>query len=46
MIKLSALTMSDITGFLAFIWIELFSVHNLIWLIWRYRLAMHDHHKA
>jgi glycosyltransferase involved in cell wall biosynthesis len=46
LIKLSALTMSDVAGFLVFIWIELFSVHNLIWLIWRKRLAIHDHHKA
>jgi glycosyltransferase involved in cell wall biosynthesis len=45
MIKLSALTMNDLTGFLSFIFIELFSIHNLIWLIWRKRLAIHDHHK-
>ena len=42
MIKLSALTLSDISGFLSFIFIELFILPNLIWLIWSRRLAMHN----
>jgi glycosyltransferase involved in cell wall biosynthesis len=45
-IKLSRLIMSDITGFLSFIFIELFIIHNLVWLIWSKRLAMHDKHKV
>ncbi|MCX6268080.1 MAG: glycosyltransferase family 2 protein [Bacteroidetes bacterium] len=43
MIRLSTLTIKDIGGFLSFIYIELFSPHNLILLIWRKWSTLHSH---
>ncbi len=42
LIKFSKLTLSDITGFFSFIFIELFIIHNLIWLIWSKCISLHN----